>query len=322
MTHNALLNFIIVVLFVLLGQHFGSGGVVYHSGSKVHVDDGQVLLCLNPIPCLNAHLCLNPVPPSHFSFPHHATSALFPCHSYPSLFHSNTASSHSLSLASGISVCQWLTSSTPVSPWCWNPSLHSREPLRPTASLAGRKMNSTSRESHSESIPLSTGGTETCLATISLVPRSTRPVLSLAVRKVGEGRTDLSRDACRDWCHVQSAHVWVVLSLSLFFPGIQFILSVQFVLRVWLLLDWSWLATVCDISRGTHQVINPSRPSLTFGTANDKSWAWRPGNEASYNHEPMTRRSVQLWKQHCFQPAFKPASTWHIWVYSWTSGHT
>jgi len=45
-----------------------------------------------------------------------------------------------------------------------------------------------------------------------------------------------------------------VLSPSLFFPWIQFILSVQFVLRVRLLLDRSWLATVHDISRGTHHV--------------------------------------------------------------------
>jgi len=28
-------------------------------------------------------------------------------------------------------------------------------------------------------------------------------------------------------------------------------------------------------------VINPSRPSPAFRTASDKSWAWRPGNEAT-----------------------------------------
>ena len=32
-----------------------------------------------------------------------------------------------------------------------------------------------------------------------------------------------------------------------------------------------------DVSRGTHHVINPSRPSPAFRTA---SWAWRPGNKA------------------------------------------
>ena len=42
-----------------------------------------------------------------------------------------------------------------------------------------------------------------------------------------------------------------------------------------------WLATVCDVSRGTHHVINPSRPSPAFRTASDKSWVWRPGNEAT-----------------------------------------
>jgi len=69
----------------------------------------------------------------------------------------------------------------------------------------------------------------------------------------------------------------LVLSPSLFFP---FVLSVQFVLQVRLLLDRSWLATVRDVSRGTHHVISPSRPSPTFRTASDKSWTWRPGNEA------------------------------------------
>ena len=72
-----------------------------------------------------------------------------------------------------------------------------------------------------------------------------------------------------------------VLSTSLFFPWIQFVLSVQFVLRVRLLLDQSWLCTVRDVSHGTHHVINPSRPSPAFHTASDKSWAWRPGNEAT-----------------------------------------
>ena len=72
-----------------------------------------------------------------------------------------------------------------------------------------------------------------------------------------------------------------VLSPSLFFSWIQFILSVQFVLRVRLLLDRSWLATVRDVSSGRHHVINPSRPSPAFRTASDKSWAWRPRNEAT-----------------------------------------
>ena len=52
-----------------------------------------------------------------------------------------------------------------------------------------------------------------------------------------------------------------VLSPSLFFPWIQFVLSFQFVLRVRFLLDWLWLATVRDVSSGMHHVINPSRPS-------------------------------------------------------------
>jgi len=46
-----------------------------------------------------------------------------------------------------------------------------------------------------------------------------------------------------------------VLSPSLFFPWIQFVLSVQFVLQIRLLLDQSWLATLRDVSSGTHHMI-------------------------------------------------------------------
>ena len=55
-----------------------------------------------------------------------------------------------------------------------------------------------------------------------------------------------------------------VLSPSLFFPWIQLVLSVHFVLRVQLLLDRLRLSTVCDVSSGTHHVINPSMPSPRF----------------------------------------------------------
>ena len=46
-----------------------------------------------------------------------------------------------------------------------------------------------------------------------------------------------------------------------------------------MLLDRSWLARVRDISSGTHHVINPSP---AFRTASEKSWSWRPGNEARF----------------------------------------
>jgi len=63
-----------------------------------------------------------------------------------------------------------------------------------------------------------------------------------------------------------------------------------------LLLDRSWLATVCDISRSTHHVINASRPSPTFHTASDKSWAWRPGSEA--NPHPHTLHTTHVLHTH------------------------
>ena len=123
-------------------------------------------------------------------------------------------------------------------------------------------------------------------ASPSLFPRPPRPAFVTCSTKSG-GRPGwtyhVMRAAADVTCHVMLMSGFV-LSPSLFFPWIQFVLSVQFVLRVRLLLDWSWLATVCDISRSTHHMINPSRPSPAYCTASDKSWAWRPGNEASNTH--------------------------------------
>ena len=47
-----------------------------------------------------------------------------------------------------------------------------------------------------------------------------------------------------------------------------------------------------DVSRGTHHVINPSRPSPAFRTASDKSWVWRPGNEARVEQDHMHHHFV------------------------------
>jgi len=115
----------------------------------------------------------------------------------------------------------------------------------------------------------------------SLVPRPPRPAFVTCSTKSG-GRPGWIYHVMRAAADVMFSLLMsgFVLSPSLFFPGFQFVLSVQFVLRVRLLLDRSWLATVRDVSGGTHHVINPSRPSPAFRTASDKSWAWRPGNEA------------------------------------------
>ena len=60
------------------------------------------------------------------------------------------------------------------------------------------------------------------------------------------------------------SHLGLFSPLHSSFPEFSCFFSVQFVLQVRLLLDRSWLATVHDISSGTHHVINPSRPSPTF----------------------------------------------------------
>ena len=100
---------------------------------------------------------------------------------------------------------------------------------------------------------------------LALFPGLHTQLLSLAVRNAGgrPGRTYHVMRATADVTFSLLASGFV-LSPSLFFPWIQFVLSVQFVLWVRLLLDRSWLATVRDVSSGMHHVISPSRPSPRF----------------------------------------------------------
>ena len=124
------------------------------------------------------------------------------------------------------------------------------------------------------------GHTHTQVVLASL-PGLHAQLLSLAVRKAGRRPGQIYHVMCAAADITFSLLTsGFVLSPSLFFPWTQFVLSLQFVPQVRLLLDWSWLATVRDVSSGTHHVINPSRPSPAFHTTSDKSWAWRPGNEA------------------------------------------
>jgi len=101
---------------------------------------------------------------------------------------------------------------------------------------------------------------------LALLPGLHTQLLSLTVWKVGWGRPGRIYHMMRAAADVMLSLLTsgLVLSPSLFFPWIQFILSIQFVLWVWLLLDWSWLAAVRDVSSGTHHMINPSRPSPHF----------------------------------------------------------
>jgi len=87
---------------------------------------------------------------------------------------------------------------------------------------------------------------------VALFPGLHTQLLSLAVQKAGRrpGRVYHVMCAAAD-VMFSLLTSWFVLSPSLFFPWIQFILSVQFVLRVWLLLDRSWVATIHDVSSGT-----------------------------------------------------------------------
>ena len=96
--------------------------------------------------------------------------------------------------------------------------------------------------------------------------------------------TDLSHDACHGWCHVQSAHIWVC-SLPFTFLSLN---SVRYFCSV---CPARPIATgLIMASYGTwRQQRHTSRDKSVqtfprFHTASDKSWAWRPGNEARVDH--------------------------------------
>jgi len=123
------------------------------------------------------------------------------------------------------------------------------------------------------------------LTSSNLVPRPPRPAFVACSTKSGRRAGWIYHVMCAaadvTFSPITSGFV---LSPSLFFPRIQFVLSVHFVLQVRLLLYRSWLATVRDISRSMYHVINPPRPSPAFRTASDKSWARRLGNKATSHH--------------------------------------
>ena len=87
-------------------------------------------------------------------------------------------------------------------------------------------------------------------------------LLLLTVWKAGEGL-----DGFITWCMPLLTSRSVCSHLGLFsplhfFPWIEFVLSVQFVLWVWLLLVRSWLATVRDISRPSPRFLYCKRQKL------------------------------------------------------------
>jgi len=113
---------------------------------------------------------------------------------------------------------------------------------------------------------------------LALFPGLHAQLLSLAVRKAGR-RPGRIYHVMRTAADVTFSLLisGFVISFSFFFPWIQFVLSVQFVLQVRLLLDRSWLATVRDVSSGMHHVINLSRLSPCFSYCMQATKARRGG---------------------------------------------
>ena len=103
-----------------------------------------------------------------------------------------------------------------------------------------------------------------------------------------------------------------VLSPSPFFPWIQFVLSVQFVLWVWLLLDRSWLATVRDVTGevGSSSQILAST-SIRPGTTNKqpRSAIWLYFKDVTWTGRNTVLHCTDLythnWDQQCNTKARK-----------------
>ena len=113
-------------------------------------------------------------------------------------------------------------------------------------------------------------------------------LLSLAVRKAGKGL-----DGFITWCMPRLMSCSVCSCLGLFSPFT--LLSLNSVRSFCSVCPASLIATGSIVasysmwhrSRGTHHMINPSRPSPAFRNASDKSWAWRPGNKATFELQLM-----------------------------------
>ena len=104
-------------------------------------------------------------------------------------------------------------------------------------------------------------------------------LLSLAVGKVGKAWTDLSRDACCCWLHVQFAHI-LVCSPPFTLLSLNSVCSFFSVCPVSPIATWSIMASYSTWRQQRHASRDKSVQAYhpAFRTASDKSWAWRPGN--------------------------------------------
>jgi len=126
-------------------------------------------------------------------------------------------------------------------------------------------------------------------------------LLSLAVWKAGRrpGRIYHVMRATADimFSRLTSGFVF---SPSLSLTWIQFVLSVQFVPRVQLLLDQSWLATVRDVSSGTHHMMNRSSPSPCFSYCKRQNLgieAWERGYQLTTLRVVIPTKSLLVQRQ-------------------------
>ena len=100
------------------------------------------------------------------------------------------------------------------------------------------------------------------------------------IKSVGKAWTDLSRDTCRCWRHIQSAHIWVC-SLPFTLLSLNSVRSFCSVCPVSPIPTGSIVASYSTWRQQWLKKIHPGIPPPAFCTASDKSWAWRPENEAT-----------------------------------------
>jgi len=116
----------------------------------------------------------------------------------------------------------------------------------------------------------------------SLVPRPPCPAfVACSMKSGGKAWTDLSHDACCCWRPVQSAHIWVC-SLPFTLLSLNSIRSFCSVCPASSIATGSIVASYSTWRQQRHASRDKSVQAFPhFRTASNKSWVWKPGNEAT-----------------------------------------
>jgi len=125
-------------------------------------------------------------------------------------------------------------------------------------------------------------------------------LLSLAVRKVGEGLDDSSRDACHGWRHVQSAHVWVC-SLPFTLLSLNSVRSFCSVCAASPIATGSIVASYSTWRQPRHASRDKSVQALFVLQATKAGRGWPKSRNEKWGNEKWGNGEMRKWKHLCMQ---------------------